>query len=72
VLLLVHVPPLVVLLSVLPLPAHAVSVPDIAGVLHGVVCALADITQQSKSSSNVLGLSKTIWDDRALAESLLT
>ena len=37
VLLLVHVPPLVELLSVLPLPTHAASVPDIVGVVHSVV-----------------------------------
>jgi hypothetical protein len=72
VLLLVHVPPLVGLLSVLPLPAHSVSVPDIVGVLHGGVFALTDITQQSKNNSNMLGLSKIVWGNKALLEALQT
>ena len=37
VLLLVHVPPLVGLLSVLPLPTHAANVPVMVGVVHGAV-----------------------------------
>ena len=36
-LLLVHVPPLVGLLRLVPAPTHAASVPDMVGVLHGAV-----------------------------------